>query len=43
MGLLSGQGPGQMAVITSTVNAQIDTEILDTFLILSVERMFGDD
>jgi len=36
MGLMSGKGPGEMAVIT--VNAQVDTEILETFLIPSIER-----
>ena len=32
-----------MAIITSTVNAQVYIEILDTCLIPSIENMFGDD
>ncbi|CAJ0921952.1 unnamed protein product [Ranitomeya imitator] len=32
-----------MAVITSSINAQVYVDILDTFLIPSIERMFGDD
>ena len=32
-----------MAVITSSINAQVYVDILDTFLIPSFERMFGDD
>uniref|UniRef100_A0A3B3S4R3 Tc1-like transposase DDE domain-containing protein n=1 Tax=Paramormyrops kingsleyae TaxID=1676925 RepID=A0A3B3S4R3_9TELE len=42
-GCMSGKGPGQMAVITSTVNAQVYIEILDNFLILSIESRLGDD
>ncbi len=40
---MSGKGTGEMAVITSSINAQVYVDILDTFLIPSVERMFGDD
>ena len=29
MGLMSGTSPGELAVITSTANAQVDNEILD--------------
>ena len=32
MGLISGGGPCEMVLITSTVNAQGDIETLDTFL-----------
>uniref|UniRef100_A0A3Q3AU23 Tc1-like transposase DDE domain-containing protein n=1 Tax=Kryptolebias marmoratus TaxID=37003 RepID=A0A3Q3AU23_KRYMA len=42
-GCMSGKGTGEMAVITSSINAQVYIDILDTFLIPSVERMFGDD
>ena len=42
MGLMPGKGPGQMSVITFTVNAQAYVELLDTFLNPLVERMFGD-
>ena len=42
MGCMSGKGMGEMTVITSSINAQVYVEILDTFLIPSIERMFGD-
>ncbi len=32
-----------MAILTSTVNAQVYIEILDTFLIASIEKKFGDN
>ncbi len=32
-----------MAILTSTVNAQVYVEILDTFLIPYMEKKFGDD
>ncbi|XP_053499736.1 ganglioside-induced differentiation-associated protein 1-like 1 isoform X1 [Ictalurus furcatus] len=38
-GFMSGKGPGE----TSTVNAQMYTEILHTFLIPSIENSFGGD
>lgn len=41
-GCMSGKGMGEMTVITSSINAQVYVEILDTFLIPSIERMFGD-
>uniref|UniRef100_A0A8C5I7Z6 Tc1-like transposase DDE domain-containing protein n=1 Tax=Gouania willdenowi TaxID=441366 RepID=A0A8C5I7Z6_GOUWI len=42
-GCMSGKGTGEMAVITSSINAQVYVDMLDTFLIPSIERMFGDD
>uniref|UniRef100_A0A3B3QGW8 Transposase Tc1-like domain-containing protein n=1 Tax=Paramormyrops kingsleyae TaxID=1676925 RepID=A0A3B3QGW8_9TELE len=42
-GCMSGKGPGQMAIITSTINAQVCVEILDNFLISSIESRFGND
>jgi DDE superfamily endonuclease len=42
-GCMSGKSTGEMAVITSSINAQVYIDILDTFLIPSIERMFGDD
>lgn len=42
-GCMSGKGPGEIAIITSTVNAEVYTQILDGFLIPSVEKMFGND
>uniref|UniRef100_A0A4W6EFN8 Tc1-like transposase DDE domain-containing protein n=1 Tax=Lates calcarifer TaxID=8187 RepID=A0A4W6EFN8_LATCA len=42
-GCMSGKGTGEMAVITSSINAQVYVDILDTFLIPSIERAFGDD
>ncbi len=32
-----------MAIFTSAVNAQVYIEILDTFLIPSIEKKFGDN
>lgn len=32
-----------MAIIISTANAKVNKKVLDTFLILAVENMFGDD
>ncbi len=40
---MSGKGPGEMAIFTSAVNAQVYIEILDTFLIPSIEKKFGDN
>lgn len=40
---MSAKGPGKIAAITSTVNAQLYTEILDTRLIPSNESMYGDE
>uniref|UniRef100_A0A3B3RF17 Tc1-like transposase DDE domain-containing protein n=1 Tax=Paramormyrops kingsleyae TaxID=1676925 RepID=A0A3B3RF17_9TELE len=42
-GCMSDKGPGQMAIITSSVNAQVHSEILDTFLIPSIKHRFGGD
>uniref|UniRef100_A0A3Q2ZWT6 Transposase Tc1-like domain-containing protein n=1 Tax=Kryptolebias marmoratus TaxID=37003 RepID=A0A3Q2ZWT6_KRYMA len=42
-GCMSGKGTGEMAVITSSINAQVYIDILDTFLIPFIKRMFGDD
>ena len=36
------KGPGNMAIITSTVNTQVSIQILDNFLIPSIENMFDD-
>ena len=36
------KGSGEMAVIISTVKAQVDTEILDMYLIPSIKRRLGD-
>uniref|UniRef100_A0A672STN9 Tc1-like transposase DDE domain-containing protein n=1 Tax=Sinocyclocheilus grahami TaxID=75366 RepID=A0A672STN9_SINGR len=41
-GCMSGKGPGEMAILISTVNAQVYIEILDTFLIPSIEKKLGD-
>ncbi len=35
-GSVSGKGPGEMAILTSTVNSQVYIETLDTFLIPSI-------
>ena len=35
LGLMSDKGPAEMAAIPSTINAQVDTEILKTFFIPS--------
>uniref|UniRef100_A0A671KXB7 Uncharacterized protein n=1 Tax=Sinocyclocheilus anshuiensis TaxID=1608454 RepID=A0A671KXB7_9TELE len=40
-GCMSGKLPGEMAILTSTVNAQVYIEILDTFLIPSIEKNCG--
>lgn len=42
-GCMSGKGTGEMAANTSSINAQVYVDILDTFLIPSVDRKFGDD
>uniref|UniRef100_A0A671MDT3 Uncharacterized protein n=1 Tax=Sinocyclocheilus anshuiensis TaxID=1608454 RepID=A0A671MDT3_9TELE len=42
-GCMSGKGPGEMAILISTVNAEVYIEILDTILIPSIEKKFGDD
>lgn len=39
---MSGKGPVEMAIITSTISAQVDIEILDTSLTPSIENRFGD-
>lgn len=40
---MSSKGPGEMTILTSTVNGQVYIEILDTFLIPLIEKKFGDD
>jgi len=40
--VMSGEWPGELAVITSRVNAQ-DTENLDTFLISATKKRSRDD
>ena len=40
---MSFKGPGDIAVITSIINAPMYIEILDNFLILLIENWFGDD
>lgn len=42
-GCMSAKGIREMAVITSSINAQVYIRILDTFLIPWIEEMFGDD
>uniref|UniRef100_A0A8C1BRT3 Uncharacterized protein n=1 Tax=Cyprinus carpio TaxID=7962 RepID=A0A8C1BRT3_CYPCA len=42
-GCMSSKGPGEMTILTSTVNGQVYIEILDTFLIPLIEKKFGDD
>ena len=37
-GCMSHKGTGEIAVITSSINEQVYVEILDTFLIQSIER-----
>lgn len=39
-GCMSGKGTGEMAVVKSSINAQVYIEILDSFLIPSIENMF---
>lgn len=41
-GCMSGKGTGEMAVVKSSINAQVYIDILDSFLIPSIENMFGD-
>lgn len=40
---MPGKGPGEMAVITSSINAQVYIEILDTFVIPLIESRFHYD
>lgn len=40
---LSSKSRRQVAVIISSINEQVYTDILDTFLIPLIEKMFGDD
>ncbi|CAJ0964526.1 unnamed protein product [Ranitomeya imitator] len=42
-GCMSGKDTGESAVITASINAQVYVDILDSFIIPSIERMFGDD
>uniref|UniRef100_A0A3B5QWB7 Tc1-like transposase DDE domain-containing protein n=1 Tax=Xiphophorus maculatus TaxID=8083 RepID=A0A3B5QWB7_XIPMA len=42
-GCMSGKGTGEMTVVNSSINAQVYIDILDSFLIPSIEQMFGDD
>uniref|UniRef100_A0A672IF62 Tc1-like transposase DDE domain-containing protein n=1 Tax=Salarias fasciatus TaxID=181472 RepID=A0A672IF62_SALFA len=43
-GCVSGKGSGETAVVKSSINAQVYIDILDSFLIPSIEKkMFGDD
>lgn len=42
-GCMSGKGTGEMAANTSSINAHVYVDILDTLLNPSVERIFGDD
>uniref|UniRef100_A0A3B1IEA9 Tc1-like transposase DDE domain-containing protein n=1 Tax=Astyanax mexicanus TaxID=7994 RepID=A0A3B1IEA9_ASTMX len=42
-GCMSGKGTGEMTVVNSTINAQVYIDILDSFLIPSIEQMFGDN
>jgi len=38
MGSMSGKGPVERTVMTSTENAQVDDDIVDTYLSLSIKR-----
>lgn len=40
---MSGRGSGEMAIITSAVNAQGDIDIFNTFLVQSIENRLGDN
>ena len=40
---MSFKGPGEMAIIISTINALVYIDILDKFLITLIENWFGDD
>uniref|UniRef100_A0A3Q3AY27 Tc1-like transposase DDE domain-containing protein n=1 Tax=Kryptolebias marmoratus TaxID=37003 RepID=A0A3Q3AY27_KRYMA len=42
-GCMSGKGTGEMTVVNSSINAQVYIDILDSFLIPSIEQMFGDE
>lgn len=42
-GWMSSKGPGEMTIIASSANEQVDKELVNTFLIPAVENMFGDD
>uniref|UniRef100_A0A3B1J147 Tc1-like transposase DDE domain-containing protein n=1 Tax=Astyanax mexicanus TaxID=7994 RepID=A0A3B1J147_ASTMX len=42
-GCMSGKGTGEMTVVNSSINAQVYIDILDSFLIPSIEQMFGDN
>lgn len=42
-GLMSGKEPWEMDSYRIFMNAQVDSEILDTFLIVAVESRFADD
>uniref|UniRef100_A0A8B9RED8 Tc1-like transposase DDE domain-containing protein n=1 Tax=Astyanax mexicanus TaxID=7994 RepID=A0A8B9RED8_ASTMX len=42
-GCMSGKGTGEMTVVNSSINAQVYIDILDSFLIPSIEQMFGGD
>uniref|UniRef100_A0A672FA08 Tc1-like transposase DDE domain-containing protein n=1 Tax=Salarias fasciatus TaxID=181472 RepID=A0A672FA08_SALFA len=42
-GYMSGKGSGEKAVVKSSINAQVYIDILDSFLIPSIEKMFGND
>ena len=36
------KGSGDMAIITSRINTYVYIEVLDNFLVLSIENWFGD-
>lgn len=40
---MSSKGPGELAVVKTTVNSQIYIDILDHFLIPSIDNAFGDE
>ena len=40
---MSFKGPSEMAIIISTINTHMYINILDNFLIESIENWFGDD
>ena len=42
-GCMSFKEPGEMIIVTSTINALVEIEILDPFLVSSIENWFGDE
>uniref|UniRef100_A0A3B5RAA9 Uncharacterized protein n=1 Tax=Xiphophorus maculatus TaxID=8083 RepID=A0A3B5RAA9_XIPMA len=40
-GCMSGKGTGEMTVVNSSINAQVYIDILDSFLIPSIEQIIS--